>query len=201
MIMNDHELSILHTAQFKMTQKLSEIDSHAYVFDHEFYKGYPTATSFYEATQNAKKFVTRNLPRIDKSKRTPDPKMYDLGNMIDSIYNTPPSTYIPSSDDLLAINKELQKNNKDTCPQWDTEPKRTAWITKLKLDRDKIVKLSNECYALKNALYAAWTKVTNYKWKLTLGKFGAFANAHLQDSISLQTPYTLTEMRLLLPQC
>jgi hypothetical protein len=201
MIMNEHELSILHTAQFNMTQKLKQINSHAYVFDHEFYKGYPTATSFYEATQTAQDFVTRSLPTIDQNTRKPDPRMYDLGNMIDSIYTTPPSTHIPSSDDLLAIKSKLKKNNKDTCPEWDTEPKRTAWIAKLTLDRDTIVQLSNQCHALKNILYAAWTKVTDYKWKMTLGKKGAFANAHLQDSISLQTPYTLTEMRLLLPQC
>ena len=202
MIMNDHEFDRIHTAQFKMTEKLSKLDDHASTFDHLFYKGYAAATPFHEATTKAKKFVTWELPRIDKSRRSPDPKMYTLGDMIESIWKSPPSIYtIPKSQDLQAINAALKKEQKGTWLEWGTEPQRQAWIEELNKKRDAIIKLTDECNRLKNDLIADWTKVTNFKWTVTLGKFGAFTKAHLQDPISLQTPCTLTEMRLLLPQC
>ena len=207
--LNTYEYERLDTLQHDLIQLVYKLHSSVHSFSRQYSSGYEGATAFDTAAEDANKYAQHYWKRIDSDKtRTPSlamsTQMYDLRNKLEILFYINPSNEIPSSATLEAMNATRKQNKEGIRTEWATEEKRQAWIAALIKHRTEVIRMANKCYRDMNDLIGSWTKVTNFAYTgLKPTEFGAFLTkqAHLQDAISLQTPYTLTEMRLLLPQC
>ncbi len=183
--------------QVDLKKAVSSFHTSCYLYEREWAYGFQNGKTFEEKV-SAANMVAIGWPAEPIGNREPHQRMFELEKALKTLATSFPNDTI-TEDDLIALNVKLPKT--DERPEWTTPKKRVQWIAEERVSRLKLrAPLTAICTQMQQ-LVDVWTKVTAFKYTLTPGKMGALKNDSLLDPHLLQIPHTLTEMRLLLPQC